>query len=336
MFYPKMLRALSLGAALTSSALLSACGGERTTSAQTTAAQQREPVPLVIQMTGLLLLAPDSSSGRTHVLMPPMPDTLEHVAWIGFFKRDSAQSCKRYDSGRKICYVDVDRSSLEIIPPRARSANVGGRVPRGALNLTRASGSAKFNLAAARSRSRSDITLGSGSATDSCGVAEWTFNPAGSDPPARIRLINVLEWQTPEFGADSLVLVVKRRGQAAGETFVAEKNDHGEIELLIMHVPSADTVGMFDRSPPPESLVVGASEHDMHSEDGEVAATREHLHRLYSLIGVSNASRRFPRRPVRVQEVCPITILDLHDFQPDVHRAMGTYSCIMASADAGP
>jgi hypothetical protein len=290
-------------------------------------------------MTGLLLLVPDSSTGRMHVLMPPMED---HIAWIGFRGEDS--NCKGYDLQRRICYVDMDSSSLAIGLHSAAGLNTRHPLPSGALNLTRGSKSRKINLQDARTRIRSEITLGTGSVTNSCSVATWTFDPVGLlEFPRKIPLINVLEWQIPDVGTDRLVLVRERRSEAqvVRDTFIAEKNpDNNKMELLIMHVPGTDRFGMVRRVAAPDDRQHALTQDQDSSAasvdpDPEITATHRHFHAFYDIINDPRAKRPLPQRPVRTRRRCPLTILGLENLPRAETRSLETFSCVMASGEAG-
>jgi hypothetical protein len=150
----------------------------------------------------------------------------------------------------------------------------------------------------------------------------------------RNSLINLMEWKIPDFPADSLVLT--RRPLTGPDTLLRNlatvRATGGRIELLIMHVPPSDTVGMF----PSESGQIQPPSRNTHREDSVVV--KRHVHAFYDLMGVStNAGRR----PVPVPDefapdsICPITILRL---SRDSLARFGTKtpSCIMASAEEEP
>lgn len=359
MSYVRRRPARAACAALLTCILLSACGGGgQENPKQQTVAAQTEPVTMVIQMTGLMLLVPPKQAGGlTHVLLPdlpPSPSTPYHLTWIGF-KGDSTGYCKEYDHDRRICYVDMKGYALDSIGNTAPSSTGAGTAARGPLNLSRHT-NRKINLAVARDSVAAYVTLARGRPTDSCGVARWTYNPIGQEPPAKFELMSVLEWQIPNMPADSFVLY--RRQLSAPHTreriatLRTSDTVNNEIELLIMNVLPEDTVGLVRRAvaPPPRpgaspgqvTMPVARSDSVPHTAD-------EHFRRLYRLVGVPDTMRRLPRRPVRIRKACPITILDLFDqYQEDeedkdrnqdggaitgIWRGATTLSCVMASAE---
>jgi hypothetical protein len=344
--YSRMRPAAAVCAALLAFPLLAACGGGSETEDQppttTTAAAQIEPVNMVIQMTGVLLLVPDKQSGGpTQVILPVMSD--DHRAYIAFTqKKPTTQTCEVPDAKRDICYTSLDGWSLEGIGIATAGTS---RLPRGAVNLSRGS-VGTVDTVQARSKIRSQLTLLSGSATDSCGLATWTFDPVGNLPPEKIRLINVLEWQIPNLTSESLELVLHRRGSGSPEIkrLTLHANDAREIELLIFHLPLKDAntltglslpIGPVASRAPTPAAAHAPGRHSIRS-----AALRKHMNAFYDVMGVPSAgTRRIPTRPAVVQRVCPITILDLN---PEDDGGMGlagrrtgvsTFSCVMASAD---
>lgn len=345
-------------AALLTCTMLPACrGGNQGNPKQQALTLQTEPVTMVIQMTGLMLLVPPKqASGLTHVLLPDMPPASgipDHLTFIGF-KGDSSGHCTIYDRKRKICYVNMKGWALDSIGKAAGSSTTAGTRARGPLNLTRHTNK-KINLVQARQSLASEVTFVRGRPTDSCGVARWTYNPIGQDPPAKFELINVLEWQIPNMPADSFVLVRRElKAPYRRETIATLRTSdtvNNEIELLIMNVLPEDTVGLVGRARAPQprgdknlGLVTSAviRPDTTHTADA-------HFRRLYRLVGVPDSIQRLPRRPVRIREACPITILDLfnqHDADKEnkyrdqdggdvypVWRGARTLSCIMASAE---
>lgn len=326
-------------AALLGSALLAACGGAEDTEEQprttATAAAAFEPVTMVIQMSGLLLMVPPAGGvGPTHVLMPKMGG---HLSYIGF-RREDPKGCTRHNPDYNICYIDVDGWS---VLPIGREAATTSKVPGGALNLTRGSGNVKIDTTKAGTRARitSRLTFQSGSATDSCGLATWTFDPYGNPPPEKLRLINVLEWQIPNLQSETLQLVLRWRGPGSkpDSILTLHANDSREIELLVLHVTSKEGVPFIEadrraggpEAPPANAALAGSPR----ASEGRSAAVRAHFNTLYEMMGVPQERRRMPTRPAKDRDLCPITILDLEDYQrPGGPRGISTYSCVMASA----
>jgi hypothetical protein len=192
-------------AALLGCAPLASCGVADDTGEQpqttATAAAAFEPVTMVIQMSGLLLMVPPAGGvGPTHVLMPRMDG---HLSYIGF-RREEKEGCTKHNPDYNICYIDVNGWS---VLPIGTEAATTSKIPGGALNLTHGSGNVKIDTtrAATRDRIRSRLTFSSGSATDSCGLATWTFDPYGAPRPGKLRLTNVLEWQIPNLQSETLL-----------------------------------------------------------------------------------------------------------------------------------
>lgn len=346
-------------AALLTCILLSACGGGgQENPKQQTVVAQTEPVTMVIQMTGLMLVVPPKQpNGLTHVLMPKMPTTYgmpDHLTFLGFKGPD--KDCDGYDDDRGICYVNMKGWALDSIGKTASSSAGAGTAARGPLNLSRHT-NRKIDLAQVRDSLVSEVTFARGRPTDSCGVAQWTYNPIGQDPPAKFEVINVLEWQIADMPADSFVLVRRELAAPYRRDTIAKIGPsdpvNNEIELLILNVlpdeaaelfRSARGVKLEERAGP------GQVTTDAVGSDSTPERANAHFRRLYRLVGVPESMQRLPRRPVRIRGACPITVLDLYD-QYAVDRenrfrrqdkddssarsraGASTLSCVMASAE---
>jgi hypothetical protein len=353
MLYCRMRPAAAVCAALLVSVLLSACGveggaasgeTEDQTATTTTAAAQIEPVTIVIQMSGLLLLMPPQGGvGATHVLMP---DVKKHLAYIGY-RQQSSLGCDDHDPLNKICYINV--KGWEVAPIGVTSTTAS-RIPTGALNLTRGTGNVKVDttLETTKSAISSRLTFLSGSATDSCGLATWTFDPYDTPPPEKVRLINVLEWQIPNLQSETLQLVLRWRGTGSkpDTTITLSANDSREIELLVLHVTEEEGLPHTKRKrhvaggpDTPPAMPDGGAEMSRESSASLTTGPRsqavsDHFNAFYKVMGVDPIRRRMPTRPARDKEGCPLTILDLEEF----HRTqellgVATYSCVMATAE---
>lgn len=339
-------RALAITACVAASTVLSACrSGENANEnapkddrIQAGPTDQSRPVPLVIQMTGMLLLIPPKAiGGPTHILMPPVPN---HLSWIGFNVKERTDKCVDYDPARKICYVDMNGWTLDPIRAAAGSGNTATNFPRNLLNLTYASGK-KIKLAAAIARSRSHFTLASGSVSDSCSLAEWNLFPVGNgNARETISFINVMEWQIPDLQSDRLVLVRRKRGSMEAETLATLTPREGKIELLIMHVPPDERPSRF-------SAESGPVESASHPRSGQNAANdadrrrdeealKRHLRVAYAMFGIPEGLQRYPKLHQKLRDKCPVTILGFQNADKRLIPGTKTPSCIMASAEEGP
>lgn len=342
MRYPTIQRALAIVASVVACTVLSACGGGENTSdavkndtgAQAGVTDQSRPIPVVIQMTGMLIVVPpNANGGPTHILMPPVPN---HLSWIGFNAQERTDKCVDYDHIRKICYVDMNGWTLDPIRAATGSSNTATSPPRNLLNLTYASGK-KVNLTAAIAQSRSYITLGSGSVTDSCSLAQWHLLPVGNNAPETNSYINVMEWQIPDLQADRLVLVRRKRGSMEAETLASLMPRGGRIELLIMHVPPDERPTRFSSgSEPVESAGPPRTGQDVANADNtrrDEEALERHLRVAYAMFGIPEDTRRYPKQPRRLKPKCPITILGFQNANKLLVPGTKTPSCIMASAE---
>ena len=344
--------ALAAGISLLVCAVLSACREENQPAPGQVSALQVEPVTMVIQMTGLLLiLPPKQSGGETHILMPRKAG---HRGYIGF-RQETPAGCNEpgdiYRPDLQICYISMDGWSLA---PVGVTGGSNPTIPRGVLNLTRGSGGQTVDTTSAKNQIRSLITLASGRVTDSCGVANWTFDPVGEQGPEKVELVNVLEWQIPNLSSETLALVLRRRnpGSPAERHVTLHANEGREIELLILHVTKDEAdefTGESRRSAsdvPADTSPIPAL--DRQEEDSTAAervfhqsrsaAVRAHFNAFYEVVQSPHTRRRMPTRPRRTQKVCPITVLNLEElFEDDTHQSfwwgIRTYTCIMASAE---
>lgn len=361
MMHPRRLRSTPLCAVLLTVALCSGCAQDRELARSEEGArseaeadevaeavavpEEAKPVGLVVQMTGLLLLVPTANQGL-QVLMPRVAD---HDALIGFKGPD--QGCWRYDTPRGICYVNMDGLSLHPMGVKAGA----GAPATSALNLTHGSGK-KINIPQAKGRLRSEITLGPGVEREQCSLAQWTFDPVGHDtPPSTVQLINVANWEIDDIGANSIVLTRSRLdGTDTVRIATLLPNKDGRIELLVMHVPRKETNHFFS-STRVQAADTSDAQLQPHGDDDEdedvVPMVRKHFHAFYNLMGVDpdSTKRPMPTDFKRQKEFCPFTILGLNTAFPR-HTAsffgfealapkkidgIRTFSCIMASAEAG-
>jgi hypothetical protein len=281
---------------------------------------ETRPVTLTVQMTGLLLMVPPKgTSGATHVLAPHMTD---HFNLIGFRYPNTAGLCFKYNSAHGICYMRMDSLLLDSIGTTAGSANTAS-LSRSVVNLTQGSGGTKIDTESAVQRSRSAVRLFAGTVGNPCSLESWRFDPAGwLSLPWRDALHNRLDWSIPNLNANTLDLVFKRL-TGGGRQVITLYPVQDTIELLLLNVPPADTVGLFSQ---PQDGVLPDPSTDI----------RPHFDAFYELIGVpAGSKRRYPEEPIDHDPVCPITVLDLFDDTNNrEQRGIRTQSCITASARA--
>jgi hypothetical protein len=340
MMKSRVQRAVTACSCIVVSAAAAGCGGtasgaEQTVKAaraqdSTVIAAQPEPLTLVVQMTGLLLLVPPTQpTANTLVLMPDA--VANHEAVIGFKTATDPGYCDvRYDNARHICYVKMNGWSLTAVGAQPSA----GGLPKGAANLTRFAGK-KVNIPDATSRSRAEIALPPGIVTDTCSLASWTFNPVGNEGPERLSFINVMEWIAPIAPANPLNLTRTNKTTGLPQTLgPLEVGDQNEVELLVMYLPEAELNQIiYGRASP------GAPARD---ESADVPLyvgeeMRVHFNAFYRTVGVQeNAPKPVPQRPRRSRSVCPITILGLETAraqEPGGPRGTKTLSCVMTSAE---
>jgi hypothetical protein len=338
MLYCRMRPAAAVCAALLVSVLLSACGveeggapGERaepSTTVKTTGNGQ--PVSLVVQMTGLLLLVPSDSG--LEVLMPKLAG---HDAFIGFKAADGT-GCWRWDEKRSICYQNMETWELDPIGMRA-----GNKPATSTLNLTSGTGKG-IKVKRTEDRLHSALALGPGVESDTCSVAEWTYHAVGQDAQSKVELINVMKWRVDNAGTNSIVLTrTKLDRSIISQEFAAPVMENGEIQLLVMHITEAETKAFFQSTGVPHPApAIAAMPHN------EAAIIKKHFDAFYHLMELEEGDRRRYPKVVQERKACPITILGLGNafaghadttaFGPKGRRPQAgpvTYSCVMTSAE---
>jgi hypothetical protein len=339
-------RAFVTAGLITTGVLLTASVGAPGTPHPSAASAHAASAPrtIVVQMTGLLMLAPENKAGKpVHIFMPPPPDSA-HYAFIVF----------RCPGGvEDICGADMDGWSLE--PIGATGSSGTARMPHGALNYSRGAGGVNLNLQRARRDARSWVTLLGGSASPRpCSLATWSFDDYGSTPRDWVPLINVLEWQIPDLPQDSVVLV-RRRIDKPGEReklAVLRPDSAGRVEILVAHMTEQEAANVFTpeflagfepalaarvRAMQSDPSVLAQQAHaathglaPLHEATDEI---RPHIRAYYDFLHAPAAHQRYPTSPIVTDSVCPITILGLESWDGPVARGTKTYGCVVGSAD---
>lgn len=337
MLYCRMRPAAAV-CALLASALLSACGVERDAApgeradpnATVRASSDGQPVSLVVQMTGLLLLVPTDSGLK--VLMPKLAG---HDAFIGYKKANST-GCWRYDDARDICYQNMEGWELDPI-----GMKVGNKPATSTLNLTSGTGKG-IKVKKTDDRLHSALAFGPGVESDTCSVAEWTYHAVGQDAHSKVELINTMNWRVENAGSNGIVLRRTKLDSTISQELGTPLVENGEIQLLVMHLTNAETTAFFKSTGVPHPSPAIAA-----MPGNEAAIIKAHFDAFYRLMELEEGDNR-RRYPVRVKDsvaVCPITVLGLKDVFPG-HAdttALGpkgrrpqagpvTYSCVMTSA----
>lgn len=335
----RMRRTIAAGSGFVAAALVAGCGGRASAAEQpahatrtqdtTPRAAQAEPVSLVIQMSGLLLLVPPKQPmANTEVLMPDVPN---HDAVIGFNTLTDPGYCDaHYDGNLHICYVKINGWSLAAVG----DPHPNGGFPKGAANLTHFAGKT-VSVSDAKTLSRADVALAAGIVTDTCSLASWTFNPTGNDGPERLSFINVMEWVVQEVPPAALTLILTKKDNPTITRMVGplSPNAQNEVELLVMHLPSTELQAIYTGV-----TVVTPDGGDSTAVTSNVSdEMKEHFDAFYQTIGLQQTSPRpVPQRPRRYRNVCPLTILGLADRyarNEGSQRGTKTLSCVMASVE---
>jgi hypothetical protein len=271
---------------------------------------------LVIYLTGLLLFAPDPTTNQMHVLAPDVKHGVPHVVQIGMFKADDG-TCTEYVEAKRssdetgICYYDLDEWSLDLLVPGDSAALA---LPSGVLNLTD-----EYRTPLPQERFtihpddgvRARITLGAGSVTDSCALAEWNFGTR------RQPLVNVIEWTIPNFPAGGS-LVLNRINR--------ERYEVWETHQRVITLPLARA----DRRIPIVIRHVRRDEDTAENPEGFERAT--HFGEFYRLLGVSPPGFLPNRDSDKAKLECPIGEDLFGNGFVEYLRGPRTYSCMVAAA----
>lgn len=322
-----------------------------------------DSIHVVIQMTGLLLLAPDrpSGSGPTHVLLPATNGLPTHLAWMAYTadSLESVNRCQEYLSG--LCIVDLDGWSLTL-GSGGKPAPTTNRVPPSALNLTRGKGRPvdRDRLGQRPGRKvRSRVSLLAGEVTDTCVLADWEYDDV--DPATgldTVPLANMVEWKIRNIAQGHLPMVLSPLDSMAGDRRMdlpalrAAVSDTAEI--FIMHIPLAEAMGFTGAL---QGLGARAIERrqDAPMHAGPDTATRldragarraaaphgmdadpdtaTHFQAYYDLLRASNTStaRPLPHKPKGRKNMCEFTTRTLAGGKKELF-GLETLSCMVASA----
>lgn len=321
-----------------------------------------DTLTVVIQMTGLLLLAPENPSGRgpAHVLVPAATNLPTHLAWMAFTadSMESVNRCQFYISG--LCIIDLDGWSLQL-GGGAGPHPPANTIPPSALNLTRGKGRPihrdRFGDRPGR-KVRSRVSLLAGGVTDTCALADWQYDdPDTAKPPETVRLANMVEWTIPGIPQKVLPMVLRPLDPDSGDVPVTlpalRAGVRDTAEIFISHVPFLEAaqfvtaLAKFEMGAGdvpegirtqinPEAVHVNWAErlervvgHGMQTDPD----TATHFHAYYDLLRAPKtpAARPLPHSPKRLGRTCTFTTRT----QLGVRELFGldTLSCMVASAE---
>jgi hypothetical protein len=232
-------------------------------------------ITLIINMTGLLLLAPNTHSGGfpLHVLMPIEGQSGKvplHIAELGWRSSDSAcpsTAAYRFESG--VCYFNLDGWSVELGQGGTPTSGVVVP-PAGPLDVSygRKVNPVWFGMNPGGSI-RSRVSIHSGLAMPGCPFASWTLNGIQD-----VQLPNVVTWATAIPGP-GLTLTATKLNMGSGTPIT--------VDFKIFPTPT-NTIELFLRQEPAETMRVGSP-----------PFTSPHLHAFYDLLGYPNEERLFPQ-----------------------------------------
>lgn len=369
---------LPWGTLLAAGGLLASCGGRDTSSRTMSVSEKTQTgtraiaaagaVSVRLNITGLLLVVPPKTSGAvTNVLVPKRAS---HSALFGFgidpANPPAANFCANPPvappgaTAKGMCYVnlaDWDLGALGAPPP---STNPVALEKFGLINVTQGSGGGKkVVLNDIRHLLTSLVALNTGSPTDDCSLALWTYRPNGK-PAETLFISNVLHWDMSL--ADTTHFVFTRKAAPHDTVLVPIVAKTGQrTEVVLANVPEHDVPDL----PPAQ----GGSTASNTMKPGDEA---KDFDVFYDLLGVPAATPGIdPRRPLPRLEVsassvaCPVSISRLKSYATDLripnvalrrgareHGGTGpgrnatptdtsavgvkTYACMPATADIGP
>lgn len=329
---------------------LSACGGENgapkkiaradpsqrlsllgsAPKAEGEAAPTEGMIDVTFQLTGLMLVVPPAdSSGQTHVILPKVTQGITHDVRLAFGSRPS-QVCDHYDTGREICFVNLDTWSLGDVGAGGAPAEMKDIVfPRGVVNVSRGSGGEhKVKLSEVGNAVRARLNFLSGQPDpNACRLAKWRFAPVGQREDT-ISLVNRLDWRIRHPADETFTLRFTRIG--SGDTVAVPLLPVlGQIRILLAHVPREEMNAIITQTPMREITL-----------PGQLA----HFHDYYKLLRKQSGNtepgesqRPLPRQPQRLQEECRVTITSGTEEKgaPRVFRMRGvkTYACVVGTGD---
>jgi hypothetical protein len=157
-------------------------------------------------------------------------------------------------------------------------------------------------------------------------LGQWLYDPAGEGAPEVFPLVNVLYWDIQHRDNTPPTLVFRRKSGSKIERRVRLLRDgNDEVHVLIAHIPLSEQGQL-----PPNSQPTLQTPPDTQS-------TPTHFEHFYDALRPRPASRPLPRF-VRstAQKPCPIMITT-GNREKSANRlaSLGTYSCVMATADEG-
>lgn len=317
-----------------------------------------QSLTVVIQMTGLILLAPDrpSGGGPTHLLLPR---EASHYAWMSFTadSMESRSRCAYYRAG--FCWVKLDRSSIEVGAGGQPVPTAAG-IPASALNLTAGKGKPvhrdRFGQAPGNDV-RARVSLLSGESTRTCSLADWNYDDVDLEHGQDIvPLANMVEWTIRGIRQDHLPMVLKPLNPGAGDQDRILPPLRARVgntaQIFITHQPLPETTRLTNGFMNLESGRSAQAADSSAREDPYTAArsnrageprdiarhsmrtdpdTATHFRAYYDLIGANAAERPLPHTPKRRPEVCSFTVRTLRGIV-DLGGGLDTLTCMVASA----
>jgi hypothetical protein len=226
-------------------------------------------IPVVIKMSGLLLLTPSNSSNALPYYAL-LPNASGHEAYFAY-RQTAREGCEEWVEEQQLCVFDPAGYEITIgsaismtAPSEVELNGAVGNVSKAAGVLVPASLLGSHPSTDGVRGIRARIRLNAGEQTDQCYLARWFFNGNPWAP-----LGNIVTWQ---FTADPGDLVLTRRKladlEAPPETIVVRRPASGPFELFILHVPQKENYSA--------SFLMEA----------------RHFNHYYDMLGVAPAGRR--------------------------------------------
>jgi hypothetical protein len=298
---------------------------------------------VVFHMTGLVMIVPSPSSVATTVYLPSRTG---HGVWLGFGIDPSnntapcdinsqyglqAAAFAQQAKANGICYVDLDRWSLEQFGTGGVPRPAGVQLSSEIVNVTELTGGV-YKAPSSLTADRSILFLTGWTSPTLCSLANWTFEPAdagGQVQQAQVRsMANLVDWEITNPAGPLQLVFVPRSGPAVPVPVPLPTPVGGKIELILANVPVGDLLSL-----PPAQAVLSTT----------IPTTADHFHEYYRLLHKANGDpvpgtlHRIPHDPVPITaRACEIAItlaptVRILSGVDEVGSSIGTYACMPAS-----
>jgi hypothetical protein len=317
--------------------LVIGCGGESRTeddvdTDSVIATVGNDSITVVFQMTGLMLAVPPRNSGDPlKVVMPRTVAPNQHFARVGF-GGDSTSVCDTYHRPEEICYVDLEKWSLDPVGGHLAPQDLRNPAfPRGVVNVSRGVGGGHTVRINGNGEVFTQVGFLAGHPrADACRLATWSYTPAGQTPgPAdTISLVNVMNWDIRHPRNVPFELTFRPRSPNTGNPVTVPLISSDSVYVVLAHVPNEDLAAL------PPGMVTPA--------DVTTPARLEHVRDLYRLLHHPGTQQPFPpaQGPVPTggtpidPRMCPLRMTTSTSPLAPLGRAgIKTYGCVVGTGE---